>query len=164
MSLLHKLNPALPRPWLLALAGLMWTAVGVMLGRYAFVWLTGSPSWVNAGLGLAGVVAAVPIYRLGFRKLARKNLTRIQELNERACLFAFLAWKSYAIVAVMITGGILLRHSAIPKPYLAILYAAIGGGLFLSSFVYYGQLRRMAGRRLASRLYLAGWRSPNRTP
>ncbi len=49
----------------------------------------------------------------------------------------------------MITGGVLLRHSAIPKPYLAILYAAIGGGLFLSSFVYYGQLQRMAGRRLA---------------
>jgi len=60
-----------------------------------------------------------------------------------------LAWKSYAIVAVMITGGVLLRHSAIPKPYLAIVYAAMGGGLFLSSFVYYGKLRQMAGRRLA---------------
>jgi hypothetical protein len=57
---------------------------------------------------------------LGFRKLARKNLARIQQLNDRACLFSFLAWKSYAIVAVMITGGVLLRHSAIPKPYLAI--------------------------------------------
>jgi hypothetical protein len=145
----HRLKPALPRHWLMALAGLMWTAVGVMLGRYAFVWLAGSPSWVNAGLGLAGVAAAVPIYRLGFGKLARRNVERIRQLGDRACLFSFLAWKSYAIVAVMITGGVLLRHSAIPKPHLAILYAAIGGGLFLSSFVYYGQLRRTASRRAA---------------
>ncbi len=145
----HRLKPALPRHWLMALAGLMWTAVGVMLGRYAFVWLAGSPSWVNAGLGLAGVAVAVPIYRLGFGKLARRNVERIRQLGDRACLFSFLAWKSYAIVAVMITGGVLLRHSAIPKPYLAILYAAIGGGLFLSSFVYYGHLLRTAGLRVA---------------
>ena len=149
VSLLHRLNPTLPRPWLLALAGLMWTAVGVMLGRYAFVWLAHPPSWPHAGLGLAGVAAALPIYRLGFRKLARQNVARIRRLADRACLFSFLAWKSYAIVAVMISGGVLLRNSALPKPYLAILYAAMGGGLFLSSFVYYGELRRMAGRRLA---------------
>jgi len=149
MSLLHRLNPRLPRPWLLALAGLMWTAVGVMLGRYAFIWLAHPPSWPHAGLGLAGVAAAVPIYQLGFRKLAQRNVERIRRLGDWACLFSFLAWKSYAIVAVMITGGVLLRHSAIPKPYLAIVYAAMGGGLFLSSFVYYGHLGRMASRRLA---------------
>lgn len=150
MNLQHRLKPALPRPWLLALAGLMWTAVGVMLSRYAFVWLAHPPSWTNVALGLVGIAAAVPIYRLGFRQLARKNIERIRQLNDRACLFAFLAWKSYAIVAVMITGGILLRHSAIPKPYLAILYAAIGGGLFLSSFVYHGHLLGTAACRLAS--------------
>lgn len=140
MRLLHRLNPALPRPWLMALAGFMWTGVGVMLCRYAFGWLVYPPSWSRAGLGLVGVLAAAPIYRLGFGKLARNNIARIRQLNDRACLFSFLAWKSYAIVAVMITGGVLLRHSAIPKQYLAILYAAIGGGLFLSSFVCYEQL------------------------
>jgi hypothetical protein len=142
MTLWNRFTPRLPRPWLLALAGLMWTAVGVMLCRYAFVWLAHPLSWVRAGFGLLGILAAVPIYQLGFGKLARQNLERIRQLGDRACLFSFLAWKSYAIVAVMITGGVLLRHSAIPKPYLAILYAAIGGGLFLSSFVYYGQLQR----------------------
>ncbi len=149
MSLLHRLKPALPRPWLMALAGLMWTGVGVMLCRYAFVWLANPPSWPWAGLGLTGILAAAPIYRLGFGKLARRNIERIQQLSDRACLFSFLAWKSYAIVAVMITGGVLLRHSAIPKQYLAIVYAAIGGGLFLSSFVYYGRLYGAARRYLA---------------
>jgi len=148
MTFWHPLKPALPRPWLLALAGIMWTAVGLMLGRYAFLWLAQTFSPLNVGLGLAGIAAAGVIYRFGFRKLARKNSERIGQLNDPACLFAFLSWKSYAIVAVMITGGVLLRHSAIPKPYLAVLYAGIGGGLFLSSFVYYGQLRRMAVGRL----------------
>lgn len=136
----HNLKPALPRRWLPALAGLMWTAVGLMLGRYAFVWLAQSFSWLHVGLGLAGIAAAAVIYRLGFRRLARKNIERIRQLNDPACVFAFLEWKSYAIVAVMITSGVLLRQSAIPKPYLAVLYAGIGGGLFLSSFVYYRQL------------------------
>ncbi|MBE2235704.1 MAG: hypothetical protein IAE85_19585 [Anaerolinea sp.] len=146
MKLAQHLKPTLPRPWLLALAGVMWTAVGVMLDRYAFIWLTRPPSLAHAGLGLAGVAAAVPIYRLGFRTLARQNIERIRQLQERPCLFSFLAWKSYATVAVMISTGLFLRHSAIPKPYLAILYAAIGGGLFLSSFVYYGHLYRLANR------------------
>jgi hypothetical protein len=143
------MKPALPKPWLLALAGIMWTAVGLMLCRFAFIWLTHAPSWASAGLGLAGIAAAAPIYGLGFRKLARRNVERIRQLPERPCLFSFLAWKSYAVVAVMITGGVLLRHSAIPKPTLAVLYAAIGGGLFLSSFLYYGHLVRTADRRLA---------------
>ena len=142
MSLFHCLKPALPRRWLMALAGFMWTGVGLMLCRYAAIWLTRQISWLHAGLGLLGLVGAAPIYRLGFRTLARQNIARIRGLSERPCIFAFMSWKSYAIVAVMISGGILLRNSAIPKPYLAVLYAAIGGGLFLSSFVYYGQLYR----------------------
>jgi hypothetical protein len=41
----------------------------------------------------------------------------------------------------MISLGIFLReYSPIPKPVLAILYLAIGGGLFLSSFLYYKHL------------------------
>ncbi|OQA42676.1 MAG: hypothetical protein BWY52_02145 [Chloroflexi bacterium ADurb.Bin325] len=146
MNLLHRLKPALPKHWLMILAGLMWTGVGVLLCRYAFGWLMRPPSWSRIGLGLTGVVAAVPVYRLGFAKLARSNLARIRQLSDRACLFSFMAWKSYAVVAVMMTAGILLRNSAIPKHYLAVLYAAIGGGLFLASFVYYGQLSRLAWR------------------
>ena len=147
MTVCDRLKPTLPRPWLLAMAGIMWTSVGVILFRYVFTWLTRPPSWTHAELGLAGMVAAAPAYWLGFRKLARQNVERIWQLQERPCLFSFLAGKSYAIAAVMITGGLLLRHSALPKPYLAVLYAAIGGGLFLSSFVYYGQLYRLAEHR-----------------
>ena len=52
------------------------------------------------------------------------------------CVFSFMTWKSYVIVAVMVAMGALLRHSPIPKPYLAILYIGIGLALLLSSIRY----------------------------
>lgn len=150
MSVLRRLKPAVSRPWLMALAGLMWSGVGLMLCRFAFGWLAPLPPWPRAGLALAGVLAALPIYWFGFGRMARSNVERIWRLNDRACLFSFMAWKSYLIVPVMVTLGITLRNSIIPKPYLAILYTAIGGGLFISSLLYYGQLYGMACRYWAS--------------
>ena len=45
----------------------------------------------------------------------------------------------------MITGGILLRHSAVPKSYLAVVYAAIGGALLQASVHYYLRFFKLAG-------------------
>jgi hypothetical protein len=44
---------------------------------------------------------------------------------------------------VMTALGATLRHSTIPREYLAALYLTIGGALFLSSIHYYVRLRRM---------------------
>ncbi len=143
--LLIRLNPALPKKWLLVLSGVMWTGVGIMLLRYALSWLTQSASLLNLLLGLLGLMIAVAAYRFEFSKLAGKNIGRILSLPERACLFAFQNWRGYLIIAVMITGGILLRSSALPKPYLAVAYAAIGGALLLASFGYYQRFFSLPG-------------------
>ncbi len=62
------------------------------------------------------------------------------------CVFSFITWKSYVVVAVMVAMGALLRHSPIPKPYLSILYIGIGLALLLSSIRYLrvllGQIRK----------------------
>jgi ABC-type nickel/cobalt efflux system permease component RcnA len=47
-----------------------------------------------------------------------------------------MSWKSYILVAVMMTMGIALRHSSIPKQFLSVLYLAIGLALMLSSLRY----------------------------
>jgi hypothetical protein len=52
------------------------------------------------------------------------------------CVFSFFSWKSYVLIAMMITLGRLCRHSAIPKPYLAVVYITMGLALILSSFTY----------------------------
>ena len=47
-----------------------------------------------------------------------------------------MSWKSYLLLGVMMALGIGLRHSPLPKPYLAVLYIGIGLALVLSSVRY----------------------------
>jgi hypothetical protein len=84
-----------------------------------------------------------------FARMAEKNIQRIEDLPSRPCLFAFQSWTSYPLVAFMISLGLALRASPLPKPLLAGLYLAIGGGLFLASLRYFSfLLHRMTVRTL----------------
>ena len=87
--------------------------------------------------------------RWGFGGIALKNIQRLRRLPDRGCFFAFQAWKSYLIIMVMIALGVTLRHSSIPKHFLAVAYTAIGGALIVGSFYYYRHLSRLI--RTASR-------------
>jgi ABC-type nitrate/sulfonate/bicarbonate transport system permease component len=142
MDLFEKLKPAVNKYWLLAVAGAMWSGVGYMLCHMAYEWLSHVIMWQAFILALAGLLLALTIYRFGFSKLAKKNIQRISDLiGDKICVFAFQGWKSYPLVLIMIALGITLRvYSPIPKPYLAILYIGIGGGLFFSSLHYYWAL------------------------
>ena len=139
---INRYNPAVSKYWLIVVAGAMWTSVGLMLCNYAFNWLAHPLLMSSYILGVAGIAIAIVAYRFQFAKLAKKNINRIMMNPGKVCIFSFQTWKGYLIIIVMITGGILLRNSTIPKPYLAVLYAGIGGALFLSSFLYYGTLNR----------------------
>lgn len=142
-NLIIRLTPRIPKIGLLILAGLMWSAVGIMLFRYAVIWLTQPFSFVHGLFGGLGMAISWAAYHFQFAKLALKNIERILQLKDQACVFGFQAWKGYLIIAVMMTGGILLRGSAIPKPYLAVVYAAIGGALLGASSHYYARFYRL---------------------
>ena len=134
---LDRMKLVVGKRWLLLLAGVTWMAVSVLLAGFAYSWLRPLP-WINAlPLALSGLAIAIAAYRLGFVTLALKNIQRIQRMSDRASLFAFLQWKSYLMIAIMASGGAMLRHSAFPKPYLAVIYLGMGGSLFLSSLHYY---------------------------
>ena len=131
-----KFKPAVDKRVLLFLAGLMWIGVGTMLLSFSYSWLYTSQnggSFVFVGLGVA---AALLIHHFGFLKIVDTNLRRILPMEGKKCVFSFMTWKSYIIVAVMATMGILFRNSSIPKPYLSILYTGIGLSLILSSIRY----------------------------
>ncbi len=132
----RKYTPSVDKRILVLLAGLMWCGVGIMLVRFAVSWLnplgTGSAGLYYA----AGFLAAMPIHHFGFLKIADKNLNRLLPLTEKKCVFSFMTWKSYIIVIIMVSMGISLRHSALPKRYLSILYNGIGLALFLSGIRY----------------------------
>lgn len=137
MERLERWKPALPKAWLYLLSGLMWSAVGLMLCTLAYGWLLQVEVLNALLLAAAGTLLGTAIYRFGFLGLAINNIHRIELLPEKACLFTFQEWKSYPLIAVMIALGITLRHSPIPKPYLAVLYIGIGLGLFFASLQYY---------------------------
>jgi hypothetical protein len=114
-----KYRPAVSKTVLLSMAGILWVGVGTMLLALAFSWLSKAPAGKRYGLAAYGVVLALVVHHFGFLRI---------------------------VDSVMIALGATLRHSAIPKPYLAILYIGIGLGLLLSSVRYVrlllGELRR----------------------
>ena len=142
-----NLKPAVNKEVLLFLAGFLWFGVGTMLLFLSFSWLKAFQvhgSFLFAGIG---VVVALVVHHFGFLKIVDKNLGRILPMEGTQCIFSFMSWKSYIIVAVMVTVGQLLRHSPIPKPYLSMLYIGIGLALLLSSVRYLRTLiRQIRGR------------------
>jgi len=144
---LKSLRPAVSRSWLIAIAGLMWTWVGVMLCGLAYHWFVAINTGVAVILGSLGAVMAFAAYHFGFSKIVQRNIKRLCLLTERTCVFAFQTWKGYLIIGFMIILGAILRSSPIPKPYLAIIYTTIGGAIFLSSFHYYGLLWKLVARK-----------------
>ncbi len=133
---IKKYKPAVPKAVLLFLAGGLWLGVGCMLVFLAISWLREAVEVNQALFAGAGVVLALFIHHFGFLRIVDKNLGRILPSDEKKCVFSFMPWKSYLLIPVMIILGLLLRHSALPKHYLAILYIAIGLALTLSSVRY----------------------------
>ena len=153
MEWIKKLKPGLPKNWLLLIAGLMWTGVGIFLISLAWEWIFNSSVNTHWIYWLPGLFLAGLIYYFGFSRLAVKNSHRIQNLStERPCLFAFQEWHSYPLVLFMIALGITLRNfTPIPKPLLGILYIGIGGGLGSASIHYYLDIfRRLQKQNQAS--------------
>jgi len=122
---------------LIFMAGLMWCGVGVMLIRYAISWLSLCNGKEQILFYSAGFLAAMPIHHFGFLKIADKNINRLLPLTEKKSPFSFMTPKSYLIVIVMVSMGIALRHSPIPKKFLSLLYNGIGLALFLSGIRYF---------------------------
>lgn len=108
---------------------MLWVLAGRWLARMDWRYIA-----IGAGTGLAlGLV----IYRFGFSRIAKKNIYRIAAKSNPACVFAFQAWRSYLLIAIMISVGIALRHSTLPRLLLAVIYSSIGTGLACSSTLYY---------------------------
>jgi len=136
-----KLKPAVHRKWLIIISGLMWSGVGIFLNILAFGWFkTLNNTQILLSI-LIGLLAGWVIYRFGFGNLAIKNINRILAYPKHACIFAFQEWKSYILIAVMMSMGIYLRTMGlVPKYILAPMYIGLGTALFIASFKYYRNL------------------------
>ena len=125
----HRLEawkPGVPKSVLLFIAGAMWLGVGIMLEGLAASWLEGGSQVVASMSAGVGIISG--------------NLARIRPMEGKRCLFAFMPLKSYFLVALMIAMGMALRHSPLPKVYLAAIYLCMGTAMVLSSLRYFREL------------------------
>jgi len=130
------LKPFVRREYLLLISGGIWIAIGILLDRYAYLWLSEGHFARTWAYVAGGAALALVIHHFGFLRVVDRNLGRIGKLGEQTCAFAFMSWKSYLLVAVMVGMGIALRRSGLPRSILSVLYIGIGSALILSSVRY----------------------------
>ena len=140
-SLLHKLNPKVPKRALLFIAALVWGYAGQKLIAI------GIRTYNTTNLHFWHLlVISVPIFLLFhyfvFHKIIIKHTTRIiSKPNPTHCLFSFFDWKSYIIMTLMITMGLTLRRSSwVSREFIATFYIGMGLALATSAIylLYYG--------------------------
>ena len=105
------LKPAIHKKYLLFVAGFVWTIAGIILcyrGLYTANPLNSQWHW-QIPLVIAG---GLLFYIFVFTRISDKHITRILNIEkEIVCLFSFFNGRSYLMMLVMITGGVLLRRS-----------------------------------------------------
>ncbi|MDO9172323.1 MAG: hypothetical protein Q7W29_10895 [bacterium] len=135
-ELLRRLNPAVPRRALPLFAGVLWGMVALMLMTRATIWLLGAQPLPGLAAAAAGVLMAALLIPRAFRPLVAKNLRRLADRPDPACVFSAFAWRSWAMVTVMSVGGVLLRQSGLPRLLLATPYLGMGLCLGAGSLIY----------------------------
>jgi len=138
MSISQKIKPSVSRHNLLFIAGLAWTtAGGILMWRGLDYEMKHSPHlWLNI---LIGIIIGIPFYIILFARISRKHIKRIWGMNiPYPCAFSFFNFRSYIMMMLMITAGILLRHiDAINKEYLFTFYIGMAFPLLISAFRFY---------------------------
>jgi hypothetical protein len=146
-SFITKLNPAVPRYYLFGLAGAFWTFAGLLLCGRAIVWLNAFPLSIELALETLSVAIAIVGYLYLFVKVVKKNIDRIGQLPENACVFAFSAWQGYVMIGFMMTIGITLRNTSVPKYLLAVPYTSMGAILLIGSARFFRQFATSMAQR-----------------
>ena len=120
---------------LLLLACLVWTAAGFNILRIGLLCYPGLVTPVNLLLSL--VIFEV-FRRFIFIRLVHKHTARILAYEqERQFFWRFFDAPSFAIMAVMMSGGIGLRASGLaPQVFIAVFYTGLGAALLLAGLLF----------------------------
>lgn len=132
----EKYTPKVSKPVLIFLAGFAWICVGGGLATVALHWLFAGATEHSHSFMMAGIAVGLVVHHWGLSPIVDRNLKRIRAMEGKRSVFAFMPRTSYVIIVAMIIMGNVLRHSAIPKKHLAMVYIGMGLALILSSTRY----------------------------
>lgn len=123
------------RNTLLLLACLVWSAAGFNILRIGLMSYPSHRSVLNYLLS-AVVFAVFQVFIFG--KLVKKHTARISGYEEERHFFLkFFDKKAFAIMAVMMSGGIGLRASGLaPEQFIAVFYTGLGASLLLAGLLF----------------------------
>src|SRR5512136_869572 len=116
MSLLERFKPAVRKRNLLMVAGCVWMLAGGILIYRALATLIPYHHFLSAEI-LVGILIGIVFYALLFARISRKHIYRITLIRiNNPCFFSFFNFRSYLLMAIMITGGIIVRKLNIVDP------------------------------------------------
>lgn len=120
---------------LLLIAALVWTAAGVNILRIGIIEYPPFLSVINLLLSVV-VFAIFELFIFG--RLVKKHTKRIDSYgDEKQLWIKFFDVKSFIIMAVMMTGGILLRALKLAPPvFIAVFYTGLGAALLLAGILF----------------------------
>ena len=123
------------RNTLLLLACLVWSAAGINILR---IGLMAYPAYLTARNVLLSILVFAVFQKFIFGKLVKKHTARISAyLEERHFFLNFFDGKAFAVMAVMMTGGIGLRVSGLaPERFIAVFYTGLGAALMLAGLLF----------------------------
>jgi hypothetical protein len=104
----NKFKPGVPKRHLLMVAAFVWLLAG---GLLAFRGIRNIPAgewqWWKVVIALTG---GILFFRVLFLRISTKHIRRINSLEIlRPCVFSFFDFRSYLMMALMITMGITVR-------------------------------------------------------
>lgn len=131
------------RNTLLLLACLVWSAAGLNILR---IGLKAYPAYLTGLNLLLSVLLFVLFQKFVFGKLVKKHTARIYSyVEERLFFLKFFDGKAFAVMAVMMSGGIGLRLSGLaPERFIAVFYSGLGASLLLAGLLFGRNFHRAA--------------------
>ena len=123
------------RNTLLLLACLVWSVAGFNILRIGLIAYPAYRSVLNV---LLSVLVFVVFQKFVFGTMVKKHTARIRSyIEERHFFLKFFDGKSFAIMAVMMFGGIGLRVSGLaPEQFIAVFYTGLGAALLLAGVLF----------------------------
>ena len=116
MKFLEKIKPGVKKRTLLLIAGCAWSIAGGILIYRSLSYLISVNHHLAMEIG-TGIVFGSLFYLLLFARISKKHITRINLIEiDNPCFFSFFNFRSYLLMAIMISGGIMLRLSGLINP------------------------------------------------